>query len=257
MQVMAEPAVVLMNGGGVRSLVAGALVRAELPTARLTVLHVVDGRASSGARREHVRRQAEAWEAKLVEVVARQLYGDRPGADGLPRGVLVWPRLLLEGVAQACGLKSERLVWPVGVNLEVTQTIRAGEQAVLCETLWAAELGEIGGEAVGDTGGSEEAVGTVGPCVIDMPLLEMSDAQVVDLGGRLKVDWGLAWWCDGAGAEVSARRGGKVRAGGGVACGACGGCMRWQSLLDRQIASERGGESPRLAKRGARSVSPG
>ena len=202
---MGKPHAIVLNSGGLRSLVATALVLAEDEPVRVTLLHVLDGRESVERRREYVRQQAEGFGiSRLTEVNCKQYYGHGYGrdAEGRPRGTLVGPRLLLTGLAEAKFQSAQRVVWPIAVDGQDREAARATEQALLCGHLVNAE---------------EPFEDRTAPRVVT-PLLEMTDAQVVELGAQLGVDWRLAWSCS---------------RGGERACGACPGCRRRRAAFDK------------------------
>lgn len=221
---MAKPHIIVMSGGGVRGLVALALFRDEQPEARLSIAHVVDGRDASAQRRDHVRKQASTFNGKLIEISARTIYGHGRGLglDGEPRGHLAWPRTLLEVVGEAGFNGAKRVVWPVAVNADARLMAQATEQAMLCEQMVFAGLDEPDIEPRdSETSLADETSEDDAGIRIELPLIDMSDQQVIDLGNRLDVDWENAWWCWRAGA---------------AACGTCGGCQRWRKAFDRKGA---------------------
>ena len=112
--------------------------------------------------------------------------------------MLTRPQLLLAGLAEARHQQAEAVIWPVSLNGDAQQGAQATEQSVLCEHLAESE--------------SEQTPR------IETPLLEMTDQQVVELGGQLGVDWQLAWTCTRPGEHP---------------CRACGGCRRRQQAFDK------------------------
>ncbi|MEM6550918.1 MAG: 7-cyano-7-deazaguanine synthase [Planctomycetota bacterium] len=210
---MAKPHAMLLTGGGLRSLVALAMLRDERgpggEPVRVTMLHLVDGREASPRRREHLRKQAEAYGVtRLTEPTVRHHYGHSYGktADGRPRATLVWPRLLMEAMAEAKFQSAQRVVWPVSVQGDIQMAAKATEQAVLVEQMLAAE---------------EPFEDRVAPR-IEMPLLEMNDQEVLEVGAQLGVDWTLAWSCVGVGVPPDGR-----------ACGGCEGCRRRRAAFEK------------------------
>ena len=194
----------VLHNGGLRSLVACALLLAEDPAPRLTLLHIDDGREARHTRRQHLRRQAKAMNiTRVTELAVPHLFGHGYGRapDGGPLGLLTRPQLLLAAMAEAKHQQAEAVVWPVSVNGDAQQGALATEQAVLCEHLAETEVDA-----------AEQAPR------IETPLAEMTDQQVIELGGQLGVDWQLAWSC--------ARPGEKP-------CNACGGCRRRKQAFDK------------------------
>lgn len=205
---------VVLHNGGIRSLVASALLLSDDPAPRLTLVHIDDGRDARLTRRQFVRKQAQALGiARVTELSVPHLFGHGYGRspDGGPQGLLTRPQLLLAGLAEAKHQQAEAVVWPVSVNGDVKQSALATEQAVLCEHLADAE--------------SEQTPR------IETPLAEMTDQQVIELGSQLGVDWQLAWSC--------------VRPGD-TPCNACAGCRR------RSQAFEKAGVVDTLTEQPAR-----
>jgi len=191
---MRRPHVHLLSSGGLRSLVAAALVNQEDPAPRLTLLHVTDGRENVATRRRHIRLQAEWLEARDAAELAMPHLFPKDGPrddDGQPPGMLVRPQRLLAAMAHARNAAADRLVYPGSFGDDPAALAAAAEQLQLVEHLAQAE-----GAAM---------------MPVDAPLLEMTDAQVIGLGESLGVPWHAAWSC---------------RFKSGVPCGACLGCAR-------------------------------
>lgn len=191
----------VMNAGGLRSLVATGLVMAEEPKPRVTLLFVDDGRDSRSTRRAMMRKQSAFFGiTRVTELAAGHLYGHGHGRapDGGPVGLFVRGQLLLAGLAEARQQQSGVVVWPVSVAGDVKAGGLATEQAVLCEQLASAEA-------------------SPSPR-IDTPLAEMTDQQVIELGEQLAVDWSLSWSCVRPGEQP---------------CQACSACRRRQQAFDK------------------------
>lgn len=191
----------ILNNGGLRSLVAAALALGEEPRPKVTLLHIDDGREARASRAVLVRKQAKALGVtRVTDLSLPHLYGHGYGRlpDGGPMGVLARPQLLLAAVAEARHQQAGVVVWPASVNGVTRDAALATEQAVLCEHLAQVEQ-------------------TQAPR-IETPLVEYTDAQVVELGGQLGVDWRLAWSCVRPGEQP---------------CRACAGCRRRQQAFDR------------------------
>jgi 7-cyano-7-deazaguanine synthase in queuosine biosynthesis len=194
---MARPHVMVMTSGGVRSLVALAMVRAEPEPQRVSVVHVLDGRPAGLACSEAVRRQAEAYEVNRVVEVELPLQGESEADGGLGGPPLATAQLLLSAADRALATQAVRLVWPVSCRGRQGQVGRISEQALLVE-----HLADTHAAATGAADGAPR---------IDTPLLDLSDRQVLELGQQLEVDWTLAWSCEQP-QELP--------------CRACGGCRR-------------------------------
>jgi len=191
----------VMHNGGLRSLVASALLLSDDPAPRLTLVHLDDGREARLTRRSFVRKQAQAMGiTRVTELSVPHLFGHGYGRapDGGPLGLLTRPQLLLASIAEAKHQQAQAIVWPVSVNGDPKQGALATEQAVLCEHLAESE--------------SEQTPR------IETPLAEMTDQQVIELGGQLNVDWSLAWSCARPGEQP---------------CHACAGCRRRAQAFDK------------------------
>jgi len=180
-----RPHIMILHSGGLRSLVATAVVLHRPDPLRLTLLHIHDGRAAAAQRLEHVRQQADHYTLKdIAELDLASLY-ESPTAqspDGLPRATLATARILLGGLAHAMDHCVAELVWPIAVNSDPERAATAQERQLLCHQLADAE--------------SENAVWTgKPPAAIKTPLLGYTDQQVVELGAGLGVPWELAWSC--------------------------------------------------------------
>lgn len=191
----------VLHNGGLRSLVSAALLLADHPPPRLTFLNIDDGREARLVRRQHVRMQAKAMGVtRVTELTAPHLYGHGYGRapDGGPLGMLTRPQMLLAAQAEARQQQAEAVVWPISVNANAQEGAKATEQALLCSHLAEAEADQ--------------------QPRIESPLLEMSDQQIIELGGQLDVDWSLAWTCTRPGEKP---------------CMACAGCRRRSQAFDQ------------------------
>lgn len=197
---MATPRVVILSSGGVRSLVAAAMVRGDSTKQRLTLVHVVDGRDNARIRLAYAQRQAEHHRATLAELDLPHLYGHGHGKqpDGRPLGALVLPQAVLAALEHAWLAQAERVVWPGSCNGEARALGRITEQIELCEHLLALE--------------AEPRP------ALESPLAEMTDQQIIEFGAQLGVDWELAWSCLLAGEAP---------------CLACMGCRRRKAAFDK------------------------
>lgn len=190
-----------MHNGGLRSLVATTLLISDTPAPRLTLIHIDDGRDARLTRRNFMRKQALANNiTRITELAIPHLFGHGYGRapDGGPLGQLTRPQLLLAAIAEARYQQAEAVVWPVSVNGDATQGAITTEQAVLCDHL-----------AQNEAESSPR---------IETPLVEMTDQQVIELGGQLDCDFSLAWSCSRPGETP---------------CQACGGCRQRAQAFER------------------------
>lgn len=171
-----RPLVILVNGG-IRSLVATAVVLSASEKSRRILLHFKDGRSDAAVRLDHVRKQADHFQIKdLLELELPQQKLEAPAGEPAASGpVLKRPQLLLAALAKAIELGAGRLIWPAQVMGDYDTIARIAEQMVLLQHLVQTEL-------------------AVQPAV-EAPLLELTDAQMIQLGGQLDVPWPLAWSC--------------------------------------------------------------
>lgn len=175
-------AVMLMHAGGLRSLVATALVLHRSEPSRLTLVHVLDGRPAMSQRAEYVQRQADHYGLRQVQELSAESLYHRPTdqlPDGRPFATLAAARLLLQVLAHAADHAAAELVWPVSVNGDTQATAAAQEQQILCRQLLAVE----------------PATRPEPRPELTLPLLGYHDAQVVELGAGLGVPWEAAWSC--------------------------------------------------------------
>ncbi|MCC6682361.1 MAG: 7-cyano-7-deazaguanine synthase [Phycisphaeraceae bacterium] len=194
---MAGPHVVVLNSGGLRSLVATALAKAERPDIRVTPVHMIDGRDNADVRRQHLHKQAEFLQLpRVAELHATHLYG--PGlarsADGTLNAQLAMPQMLLAAQDYARCHQAERVIWPASYNGRHQAVALAAERMQLLE-----HLADVGGTPMPQ---------------LQAPLLELTDQQVIELGAQMQVPWALAWSCQ------------RKTTSGGERCGACAPCRR-------------------------------
>jgi 7-cyano-7-deazaguanine synthase len=174
---MATQPTVILASGGIRSLVATAVLTAAAERHKLVMIHIKDGRANAPVRLEHLRKQADHYRvAKTIELELPHLQTegfthekDEPGSP------LTRPQMMLVALAQAIEVGASRLIWPVQVHGDYDTIARITEQLVLLQHLAQLECPSLP--------------------TIETPLLELTDAQMIELGGQLDVPWQLAWTC--------------------------------------------------------------
>ncbi len=196
---MPAPSVVILSSGGMRSLVATALAVQAHETNKIALLHIKDGRACAAVRLEHARRQAQHYKIrKLIELDLPHLRSvPTTSAQAEKEHALLRPQMLLVGVAYAIDLGAGEVVWPCQFNADYRIAARVTEQVTLIEQL--AEL-------------DHAALPT-----IRTPLVELSDRQLVELGGHQSVPWELSWSCQLC---------------GGKPCKACPTCKRRHAAFE-------------------------
>jgi 7-cyano-7-deazaguanine synthase len=175
--VMSVPEVLILASGGLRSLVAAAMACAESGALKITLLHVRDGRGHAVARLEYTRRQAKylgIGSVVEVDLVAAKARAVEAQGGAAPPGLIV-PRVLLAAAAAAAERAVGRILWPAQANGDADRAARALEQAELVRHLGQLEWAELP--------------------AFETPLLELTDAQLIELGAHLEVPWELAWSC--------------------------------------------------------------
>src|SRR6185369_15642885 len=173
----------VLNAGGLRSLVATAASMMGGEATRVVLLHLKDDRPTAAMRREHVRRQAEHF--NVADVIALPLphlqsgtgFADQQRTDAATG--LLRTQVMLTAMAQAAVLGATRLIYPAQANGDFDALARATESLVLLRHLASLEVAKPKTDVP----------------LIESPLLELSDQQLVELGNQLGVPWELAWTC--------------------------------------------------------------
>jgi 7-cyano-7-deazaguanine synthase in queuosine biosynthesis len=187
---MAGAWTLILNSGGLRSAVATALVLAELPKPRVAMVHFIALHRNAAARLQYARRLTEHY--GLTRFIELELPRVEPGAHQANPQTPVSPlhRTLLAtaAMAQAVEMGANRLIWPVQVNAQARLAAQITEQTTLLSHLTELEVTPGSPTAAALPDGQSP--------VIETPLLELSDQQVVELGAQLNVPWRLTWSCD-------------------------------------------------------------
>jgi 7-cyano-7-deazaguanine synthase in queuosine biosynthesis len=236
---MPVPQAVILSSGGLRSLVAAALTLQPGERLRPVFVFARDGRDNADTRLDYVRLQAKALGVSRVHVLDLTHLHPPASQSAHAPGSLAGPQLLLAALGYALQHHADRVVWPVSYNADPRRMAVATEQVLICGHLAdlddARGLGVPGARPTASTsaapaadaaaprnghGNHADAVWdapalTTGPWV-QTPLLEFTDAQVVQLGVQLGVSFKLAWSCT--------RRSGP--------CGGCPGCRRRAAAFD-------------------------
>lgn len=192
--------ILILNSGGLRSLVATATVFAAEKRLKATLLHLQDGRPNVKVRSEFIRRQAKHFgidqiiEMKMPFLNIKRLVVAHTTPHAPP---LIRAQVLLVGLATAIELGTTRLVWPAQANSDFTKASEIAEQTLLTQQLAQVEH--------------------VNPPSVDTPLLDLSDQQVIELGGQMDLPWKLAHSCQMQGDQ---------------ACLVCASCRRRQAAFE-------------------------
>lgn len=205
---MSTQPIVLLNAGGMRSLVATAIAAQHPGAGLVTAVFLDDGRADAAARREFFRQQVEHYQiAERIEFVVPQVR--HPKASGMSRG-----RRLVAAADVALRCDAARLLWPAQVGENFEAVAAATETVLLVQQLVRAETGRV--------------------LAIDTPLLEVADVQLVKLGHQMNVPWELSRSCDAPPVPGSNSSG---------PCNQCLGCQRrrgafQQAAIDDPVHAE-------------------
>lgn len=190
---MAKPAALVLNRGGMHSLVATAMACQEGPVA---LLFVHDGLADSAPRHLSYLRQAEHFQIDQRHELNLPHLQD--AAHGPALDLFGQLQVVAAGVSLAQRLGAARVIWPIA----------AGERfqvfARLTEALMV--LGEL----------ADSLQTPVGE--IHTPLLELTGREVVELGQPLGVAWQLSRSCQRGEAKP---------------CGTCDGCQQRRQAFEQ------------------------
>jgi hypothetical protein len=199
---MPSPGALLVDRGDLPSLVAVAL---DAEPQQLVLYHPLESAPPADRRRAAAEEHGAAFDIRQVVVEPLPPLnaggGDAGAAQaaGPPEGLdQAW--LLLRAAAAARRLARHRIIWPHQVGPDAEAVGLAVERASLVSALV-----EISG---GQPAGTE--------LVIDLPLADLTDAQLVDLAEDAGAPMHAFWPCAGA---------------GGLPCETCAGCRRWQAAF--------------------------
>ncbi len=190
---MSSSSVLLIDDGDLPSLVGLAL---ERDPQQVVLWHPHGSDDAAQYRRTAVGAHGEAFGVRQV-VVAREtatIQGKSSLAAELDRSVS-----LLSAAVAAMRLNCTRVVWPTQIGSSSSRICQTVERANL-----VVALAEIGGRT--------------NSLMIDLPLIDLGEAQIVDLAqeqGVLEVPF---WPCETGLADVP--------------CGGCRGCRRWSVAFE-------------------------
>ena len=175
---MARTPIVILNSGGLRSLIATAATVAAPDRPLVTLLHVLDNRTNTKSRSLYAHSQAEHFNINQVLELELPRFKTTPNTtpdDATPGSPLMRSQILIVALARAVAIGANRLIWPTQANGDFNTATRMTEQALIAQHM--AKLEHPFTPA------------------IETPLLEMSDKQLIELGGQMDVPWQLAWSC--------------------------------------------------------------
>jgi hypothetical protein len=182
--VMPSQRVLVIDNGDLPSAVALFL---EGDWSRIVLWHPATTFANAVRRLEVVRAHAE-----MLGVTEPIVWA--PSAAEVPPTV---SHALFAAAADAVRLRCGRIVWPVSVD--------ADEQTMRCEVTRAAMVQSLA-----------ELDDPVNALRFDLPLIDLTDAQVAEIAMEHSVSAVHAWICD---------------AGGSQWCDECAGCRRWRGAF--------------------------
>ena len=193
---MSGPGPLLIDRGDLPSLVA---VTVESRPQHLVLYHAVESDPAAGRRRAAVEEHGEVFGVRQVVVEPLPALDTGGGGAGQLEG-LAQAGLLLQAAAAARRLACPRIVWPHQVGPDAEAVGLAVERASLVSALAEIDGGQPARQEL----------------VIDLPLVDLTDAQLADLAEDEGAPMHAFWPCSGA---------------GDLPCGACPGCRRWRAAF--------------------------
>lgn len=187
--------VLLIDRGDLPSLVAAAL---EPDGSRLVLWHPVEPDPAEPRRLAAVREHGEAFGTRSLVISALP---DLGVPEMAPPPALYQAHMLLSAAVAAMQLDCSRVIWPVQVGPAFEQVGELMNRA----------------HAVANLTTNLTASGPRGPRVaIDLPLVDLSDRQLIDLLQDSGAPTASFWPC---------------HQGQNEPCHACHGCKRWQTAF--------------------------
>lgn len=178
----------ILTDGNVTSLIATASVCSHADRGSLVLIAFARYGSSVSHWRELIAAQAEKYHAS--EVVELAVKTEDTASKWFDTQAMV------AAMGAASLRKVETIVWPLQCDTNLDTIGTATEATILIRQL--AELSDLK------------------PPVIDTPLIELTNKQMIELGGHLQTPWELAWSCELA---------------SDVHCGACDGCRKRRRLF--------------------------
>ena len=190
---MSSIGVLLIDEGDLPSLVGLAL---ERDPERVVLWHARGSGDAAQRRLAAVQEHGNAFSVQRIVVAqgAGAVAGESSSAAALDQSVR-----LLSAAAAAIRFNCPRMVWPVQIGSNSSRICEAVQRANL-----VVALAEIGAQK--------------NSLMIDVPLIDLGETQIVDLALDQGV-LGLAFWPCETGTQD-------------MPCGACAGCRRWSGGFD-------------------------
>ena len=191
---MSSTGVLLIDEGDLPSLVGLALERAP---ERVVLWHARGSDDAAQPRLAAVQEHGKAF--SVQRVVVAQGAGGVAGESSSSTEALAQSVRLLSAADAAIRFNCPRLVWPVQIGSNSSR---------ICQTVQRANLVV----ALAEIGAQKNSL------MIDVPLIDLGETQIVDLAVDQGV-LGLAFWPCEKGTQD-------------MPCGACAGCRRWSGGFD-------------------------
>lgn len=173
---MAQSRIVVLNGGGLRGLVALATVAGKQ---RVATLFVHDGRLATDDYHRAAMEQADYFKVERKLELAMPHLRPPMNAKQLEKPQAYAPmasvQMVLAAASSAARMGAERLIWPVQPGPEYEKLAAVTESLMLLEDLMYASMEQV--------------------VKIETPLLEMTDRQVIEIGHQIDAPWVLARTC--------------------------------------------------------------
>ena len=168
-----HPWTILLNDGGMRSLVATAKFVNQY---RLLGLFIHDGRAVDALSYDAMNKQMEHYNVpKFKELLIPHLNSPTTKEESQNPHPLRWQQLLVAAANIAVQFHAKQIIWPVQIGADVDQLSKVVESVLLLQQLIKLEVNR--------------------PIAIETPFLDFTDRQLVEVGHQMNVPWELSRSC--------------------------------------------------------------
>ncbi len=167
----------VLNSGGLRSLIALASLASEVSSDAIALMHFLLPTPNAAKRKDHFEQQARYFKIEhVIEVNLAYLQPDaKPHGEQTPIS-LARPQMLLAALAQGVQWEAQRITVPVQFDADPDQQARYLEQIILTQ-----QIAELEQDTV---------------IQIFSPLVDLTDEQLIEMGSQLHVPWELGWSCN-------------------------------------------------------------